>query len=124
MFLIIPAILGFLLLMHRPQVWLAVLIFVLAPFFLGLAVTAYEVLLPDCVLPRQRGTVNGVNRALGYVGGMGFLVLAFMFWEEAPWAIFLLVAVGLGVGLGPGALLAVALGQVAVEGLHLRRGVG
>ena len=98
MFLIIPAILGFLLLMHRPQVWLAVLIFVLAPFFLGLAVTAYEVLLPDCVLPRQRGTVNGVNRALGYVGGMGFLVLAFMFWEEAPWAIFLLVAVGLGVG--------------------------
>ena len=98
MFLIIPAILGFLLLMNRPQVWLAVLIFVLAPIFLGLAVTAYEVLLPDCVLPRQRGTVNGVNRALGYVGGMGFLVLAFLFWEKAPWAIFLLVAVSLGVG--------------------------
>ena len=98
MFLIIPAILGFLLLMHRPQVWLVVLIFVLAPIFLGLAVTAYEVLLPDCVLPRQRGTVNGVNRALGYVGGMGFLVLAFLFWEKAPWAIFLLVAVSLGVG--------------------------
>ncbi|MBI2887763.1 MAG: MFS transporter [Chloroflexi bacterium] len=98
MFLIIPPILGFLALMTRPDVWIVVLVFILGPLFLGLAVTSYEVLLPDCVVPEQRGTVNGANRAFAYLAGIGLLVLAFRFWEEAAWMVFLLVAVSLGLG--------------------------
>ncbi|HLB29470.1 MAG TPA: MFS transporter, partial [Dehalococcoidia bacterium] len=50
-------ILGFLLLMAYPPTWLVVLLFILGPLFLSLAVIPYQALLPDSVMPEQRGTV-------------------------------------------------------------------
>ncbi len=98
MLCIIPVVLGFLILMNRPDTWLTVTIFLVGPIFLGVAVTAYEVLLPDNVVSAQRGLVNGVNRACAFLAGMGLLLLSSALWEDAPWGIFLAVAVGLGLG--------------------------
>ncbi len=98
MLCIIPVVLGFLILMNRPDTWLTVTIFLIGPIFLGVAVTAYEVLLPDNVVSAQRGLVNGVNRACAFLAGMGLLLLSSALWEDAPWGIFLAVAVGLGLG--------------------------
>ncbi|MBI2910764.1 MAG: MFS transporter, partial [Chloroflexi bacterium] len=96
--LIAPVVPAFLLLMARPETWLMVLIFIAAPVFLSVAVVAYEVLLPDCVVPEQRGTVNGVARGLGFAGSIGLMLLAFLLWQTHPWAVFLLVACALALG--------------------------
>ncbi len=93
--LVVP---GFLLLMGRSETWFMVIIFILGPVFLSLAVVAYEVLLPDCVVPDQRGTANGVARALGFAGAIGLVLFAFLFWQTHPWAVFLLVAAALALG--------------------------
>ncbi|MBM2809538.1 MAG: MFS/sugar transport protein [Chloroflexi bacterium] len=98
MLLVIPTILGFLALAMRPDTWLVVLIFILGPLFLGLAVTAYQVLLPDCVVPEQRGLANGVNVFMGFVGGIGLLLVAFRVWESQPGIVFIGVAASLAVG--------------------------
>lgn len=93
--LVVP---GFLVLMTRPDTWMVVLIFLLGPVFLGLAVTAYETLLPDTVAPDQRGRVNGLNRAIRFLAGIGFLVLAATAGRADPGLMFLVVAVSLAVG--------------------------
>lgn len=98
MLLIAVVVAGFLILIARPDTWLVVLIFLLGPLCLGVAVTAYEVLLPDAVVPEQRGTANGINRALGFASGMGLLVVAFQTWEQQPAIVFTLVAVSLAAG--------------------------
>ncbi len=99
MILLLPVAAGFLILMSRPATPLVVAVFVLGPVLLGMAVIAYEVLLPDTVVEAQRGLVNGVNRALGFLGGIAFLVLAAQVWEEFPWSVFLSVAAALTLGL-------------------------
>lgn len=98
MLLVALVVLGFLALMARPDTWMVVAIFVAGPAVFGLAVTIYEVLLPDSVVPEQRGTANGVNRMLGFASGMGLLLVAFQLWETHPAIVFLAVAASLSVG--------------------------
>lgn len=99
MLLIVPAALGFVVLATYPPLPIVVLIFVLGPILLGIGATAYEVLLPDLVAEEQRGTVNGMNRALAFAGGIVLLVLAAQVWDDQPWLVFLLVAASLLAGL-------------------------
>lgn len=96
--LIAPVVVGFLVLMTRPEGWVVIAVFLVGPLCLSIAVVAYEVLLPDCVVPERRGTVNGVNRMLGFMSGMGLLVLAWRLWEAQPSIVFLAVAGSLAVG--------------------------
>lgn len=98
MLLMAPVVLGFLVLIFQPNVWIVVAIFLLGPIFVGLSVTAYEVLLPDCVVPEQRGTVNGLSRLLGFATGIGLLLVASALWESQQGVVFVLVAVGLAIG--------------------------
>jgi len=76
MLLLLPVAAGFLVFISRPATPLVALIFVLGPVLLGMAVTAYEVLLPDTMVENQRGLASGVNRALGFLGGIVFLIVA------------------------------------------------
>ena len=63
-----------LLLTLQPPTGLAVLLFILGPLFLGLAIIPYQALLPDNVVPGQRGSVSGINVLLGMAGGIALLV--------------------------------------------------
>ncbi len=99
MLLIIPVAAGFLLLMGDPPQIVVVAVFVLGPICMGLGSTAYQVLLPDVVVEEQRGTVNGLTRALAFIGGIALLVVAAGVWESQPDVVFLLVAASLMVGL-------------------------
>jgi Na+/melibiose symporter-like transporter len=92
------AVLCFLLLALNPPTWAVVVIFIVGPFFLGIAVTPYLALLPDNVVPEQRGAVSGVNVLLAFVGGVGLLLAASRLWEGHPQLIFLIVAATLAVG--------------------------
>lgn len=92
------AVLGFLVLAAAPPTGLVVLVFLLGPLFLGLAVTPYMALLPDNVVPEQRGTVSGINVLLAFIGGMGLLLAASRLWETQPAPVFLLVAGSLALG--------------------------
>lgn len=96
--LAVPVVVGFLVLMLRPPVAVVIAIFLLGPVFLGLAVTAYEVLIADCVVPEQRGTVNGFSRMLGFITSILLLLVAASMWESQPAAVFVIVAIGLGLG--------------------------
>jgi len=99
MLLLLPVAVGFLLLMAHPPTPIVVAVFVLGPLLLGMGVIAYEVLLPDTVVEEQRGLANGVNRALGFVGGIIFLILAAQAWQSQQWLVFLFVAAALTLGL-------------------------
>lgn len=91
-------VVGFLILMTRPSVWLVVAIFILVPLFVGFAEVPYKALLPDAVVPEQRGQVSGINVLMGMAGGMVLLVVALAFWAERPELVFLLVALAFGLG--------------------------
>lgn len=99
MLLMVPAALGYALLAAHPPVAAVVAVFVVGPILLGLGATAYEVLLPDIVPESRRGTVNGINRALAFLGGIVLLVVAAQVWEAHPGAVLLLVAGSLMLGL-------------------------
>jgi len=99
MLLLAPAALGFVWLAAYPPLPVVVTLFVLGPILLGIGATAYEVLLPDIVVEEQRGTVNGINRALAFAGGIVLLVVAAQVWDDMPWLVFLLVAASLLLGL-------------------------
>lgn len=96
--LAVPVVLGFVILMSRPPVEFVIAIFLLAPICIGLAVTAYEVLLADCVKARQRGTVNGFSRMLGFVTSIILMIAAASLWATQPAIVFVIVAIGLGLG--------------------------
>jgi MFS family permease len=96
--LIIPVIIGFLVLAARPSIEMVVAIFILGPLCMTIVATAYQVLLPDCVEPEQRGITNGINVLLAFVAGMILLLLAFRLWEQQPAVVFGLVAASLTIG--------------------------
>jgi Na+/melibiose symporter-like transporter len=96
--LIIPVILGFLILALRPPVELVVAVFILGPLCMTIVATAYQVLLPDCVEPEQRGITNGINVLLAFVAGMILLLLAFQLWQQQPVVVFMIVAASLTIG--------------------------
>ncbi len=91
-------VLGFLILATRPPAWLVVAVFILGPLFVGFAEVPYKALLPDTVVPEQRGTVSGINVLMGMAGGLVLLVVALAFWGERPDLVFLLVAGAFGLG--------------------------
>lgn len=99
MLLLIPVALGFVVLATAPPLPVMLVVFVLGPVAMGIGATAYEVLMPDIVREDQRGTVNGINRALMFVAAIILLWLASAVWQESPWIVFLLVAVTLVVGM-------------------------
>ena len=72
----------------RLLVRIVVLVFILGPLCMTIVATAYQVLLPDCVEPDQRGITNGINVLLAFVAGMALLLLAFRLWEQQPAVIF------------------------------------
>lgn len=81
-----------------PPTWLAVALFIIGPLFLSLAVIPYQALLPDNVVPEQRGTVSGITVVLGMAGGVSLLLLAKLLYEHHEALVFIIVAATLGTG--------------------------
>jgi Na+/melibiose symporter-like transporter len=81
-----------------PPAWLAVLLILIGPIFISLAVLPYQALLPDSVVPEQRGSVNGVAVLLGMAGGVSLLIIARTFYGMSPAIVILAVATALAVG--------------------------
>jgi maltose/moltooligosaccharide transporter len=84
----------------HPPFWVMMSIITVAAFFLAVAMDPYMSLLADLFPPSQRGRVGGILGFANALGGIIFLILAKIYWDQYEPVIFALTIVILVVAFG------------------------
>ncbi|MBI1800142.1 MAG: MFS transporter, partial [Chloroflexi bacterium] len=83
-----------------PVFWLVVIIIFAFSLIFNVGIDPYYALLVDVTSAEERGAKSGFAQLCGFLGQFVILIAALYLWSRNPFAVWLLVAVGLVVGFG------------------------